>query len=308
MFDKYDKAALLAVSIWFVLAVSDWNAWLITIIALILLTSALMWVFIDQKRSAHFKASFRARPPARLKYEVDSLSAIEPGKSHEFFEEVDRLKDKCHSYPILLLELKRKERNAKVALLTLKHQSTLQRNLRKAVKKDDYGTVLSDDSTSEIMRFLESMGYAYDEKESPKDLVIVQNVVKEIRNAEHQQGFDVTDVPEGGIDFEHWVSNQLSKFGWDTAVTQPGSDQGIDIIARYGDTNVGIQCKRYTANVGNKAVQEAFSAKRFFKLDRVIVITTSNYTKSARELAQNNDVGLHAVDDIPNLVSLLEIH
>lgn len=279
----------------------------IIIFLVLLAASGYVWLVQDAKKHKHLGIGKTQRPPMRLESEIENLASMEIARSHEFFEEIDRLKKSSEPYPKLLKKVLRKERNAKIALLTLKHQSTLLRNLRTAVKRDDYGTVLSDDSSYEILRFLESMGYPYDSNESPVDYALVESALSEIRDADYQKGFDVDDIPGDGIDFEHWVSDQLKKFDWDTEVTQPGSDQGIDIIARYNNTKVGIQCKRYKANVGNKAVQEAFAAKRFFGLDRALVITTAGYTKSAQELAQQNGVGLYTVDDIPVLARLVEI-
>lgn len=266
-----------------------------------------LWLAEDQKRSAQLRTEEAVNAPAELKDEVSKLDNFNPQDSQPFFDHIEELKQRCNRYPQLVAKLERKKRNAHIALLVYEHQSTLLRNLRGAVKKDDYGTIIEDKTTEEIMRFLGSMGYHYDKEESPEDLALVQSATTQLREADEKQGFDPNNAPTDGIEFEHWVSDQLSKYNWDTSVSQPGSDQGIDIIAKYNKITVGIQCKRYTANVGNKAVQEAYAAQRYFGLDKVIVITTAGYTKSAMELAEQNNVGLHTVDDIPMLARLLRL-
>lgn len=266
-----------------------------------------LWLTEDQKRSAQLRTEEAVNAPAELKDEVSKLDNFNPQDSQPFFDHIEELKQRCNRYPQLVAKLERKKRNAHIALLVYEHQSTLLRNLRGAVKKDDYGTIIEDKTTEEIMRFLGSMGYHLDKEESPEDLALVQSATTQLREADEKQGFDPNNAPTDGIEFEHWVSDQLSKYNWDTSVSQPGSDQGIDIIAKYNKITVGIQCKRYTANVGNKAVQEAYAAQRYFGLDKVIVITTAGYTKSAMELAEQNNVGLHTIDDIPMLARLLRL-
>jgi hypothetical protein len=266
-----------------------------------------LWLVEDQKKTSQVRADLAEDAPLDLKREVRQLSDVNPQDPQPFFDNIAKLKGRCSRYPQLQSRLVRKERNARIALLAYKHQATLLRNLRKAIKKDDYGTIIEDTRTEEIMRFLESMGFEYDENDSPEDVAVVESVAEQIREADAKEGFDPNEAPKDGIAFEHWVSDQSSKFGWEATVSQPGSDQGVDIIAKYKGVKVGIQCKRYTANVGNKAVQEAFSAKQYFDLDKVIVMTTSGYTQSAIELAKPNDVGLYTVEDIPTLAKQLHL-
>lgn len=52
----------------------------------------------------------------------------------------------------------------------------------------------------------------------------------------------------------------------------------------------GIQCKCYTSDVGNKAVQEVFAGKAFYQCHLGIVLTNRYFTKSAIELADKNGI------------------
>ena len=262
---------------------------------------------ILKRESNEEEKKIRSQAPLRLQHEIEQLKSFDPKESSAFFEKVDRLRSEASAFPALLRKIDRKERNANIGLLALKHHSTLQRNLRNAVKKDDYGTVLEDNSAAEIVRFLDSMGYSADNGDIAEDYAVVSALLETVRNETAARGFDADSYPLDGIDFEHWVGDQLKIFGWETEVTQPGSDQGVDVIAEYEGNRVGIQCKRFNSNVGNEAVQQAYAAKRLFGLDRVVVITTGGYTKSAKELGKVNSVGLYTVEDIANLAELLDL-
>lgn len=59
-----------------------------------------------------------------------------------------------------------------------------------------------------------------------------------------------------------------------------------------------IQTKYYADKVGNSAVQEAFSAKKFYGADLAFVISNSGFTKSAIELADATGVKLLSDDEL----------
>lgn len=100
------------------------------------------------------------------------------------------------------------------------------------------------------------------------------------------------DIPLDGIDFEHWCAGMLSKQGWKATVSKASGDQGVDVVAKRGGTEVAIQCKRYSAPVGNKAVQEAFAGKQYAQASHACVIATGGFTRSAKELATATGVSL----------------
>lgn len=73
------------------------------------------------------------------------------------------------------------------------------------------------------------------------------------------EGFLSGEVPEDGIEFEHWCADRIRAQGWDVSVSKASGDQGVDIVAARDRKRVAVQCKRYTNPIGNKAVQEAFT-------------------------------------------------
>lgn len=94
-----------------------------------------------------------------------------------------------------------------------------------------------------------------------------------------------------GHDFEYFCAELLRKNGFESVeVTQGSGDQGIDILAIKDGIKYGIQCKCYSSDIGNKAVQEAFSGKAFYNCHVAAVLTNRYFTVSARELAEKNGV------------------
>ena len=51
-----------------------------------------------------------------------------------------------------------------------------------------------------------------------------------------------------------------------------------------------IQCKYYGQPVGNKSVQEAYTAKAHHRADHAVVVTNSTYTNAAQQLALTSGV------------------
>lgn len=113
------------------------------------------------------------------------------------------------------------------------------------------------------------------------------------------------DIPQDGLSFEYWCAAELNKYGWQCTVTQGSNDQGVDILAHKNRITVAIQCKRYSASVGNKAVQEIYAGQKNINADYACVITTSDYTRSAKELSMSTNVLLLHVSEIPYLSEYL---
>lgn len=91
--------------------------------------------------------------------------------------------------------------------------------------------------------------------------------------------------------FESFCASILEKNGFTDVTVTPGSgDQGIDIVATKDSVKYGIQCKCYSSNVGNDAVQQAYSGSRYYNCNVAAVITNQYFTKSAKELAEKTAV------------------
>lgn len=106
----------------------------------------------------------------------------------------------------------------------------------------------------------------------------------------------VEKIPKmGGIEFEEYLRDLYDALGYSVLKTDI-NDQGADLIVMHGNEKIVIQAKRYKNKVNNSAIQQVFTAKSFYDCDRAIVITNSQYTKSAREVAEK--VGVELWDSI----------
>ena len=105
------------------------------------------------------------------------------------------------------------------------------------------------------------------------------------------QNYDLDFDSMDGHEFELFCADVLKKNGYSNIeITKTSGDQGIDIIAYKNHIKYGIQCKCYTSDVGNKAVQEVFAGKAFYQCHLGIVLTNRYFTKSAIELADKNGI------------------
>ena len=85
-----------------------------------------------------------------------------------------------------------------------------------------------------------------------------------------------------GNDFEHFCADLLYRNGFTYAeVTSSSGDHGADVLAVRNGIQYAIQCKRSDSKIGNKAVQEAFTGKAFYKTDIAVVLTNNYFTKQA---------------------------
>lgn len=106
-----------------------------------------------------------------------------------------------------------------------------------------------------------------------------------------------------GHQFEYFCAEVLSKNGYENVeVTKGSGDQGIDVLAEKDGIKYAVQCKCYSSDVGNKAVQEAFSGKTFYNCHVAVVFTNRYFTASAKELAKKNGVLLWDRDKLNSFI------
>jgi restriction system protein len=179
------------------------------------------------------------------------------------------------------------------------HRGALERNLARAVRTNDYGTVVQDTRGEALAEFFASIAPdgALFSFEDAKALVFEQLNTR--RREQVAAGFDAGSVPLDGHEFEHWVADALKRYGW--KATRGSGDQGLDVIAEKKGKRVGLQCKLYGGPVGNKAVQEAHAGKVYYGVDAVGVLTNASFTPSATALAAVTGVKLFSQHDIPSL-------
>jgi len=90
-----------------------------------------------------------------------------------------------------------------------------------------------------------------------------------------------------GHEFELFCASLLENRGFvEVEVTKGSGDYGVDILAEKEGVTYAIQCKRYTAPVGVKAIQEAYAGRDYY--DRMVgaVLTNQYFTTPAVEAAK----------------------
>lgn len=94
-----------------------------------------------------------------------------------------------------------------------------------------------------------------------------------------------------GWKFEQYAADILRLIGYSNVTVTTGSgDYGIDVLAEREGVTYAIQCKCYSNPVGNKAVQEAFSGKEYYKKMVAVVLTNSTFTSAALKTAAETRV------------------
>jgi len=126
--------------------------------------------------------------------------------------------------------------------------------------------------------------------------------LKKIELLQSTNGFDISSIDKmAGNEFEKLLALKFQKLGFAVEMTPPTGDFGADlIITTPNDSKISIQCKRFKNKVNLKAVQEVVASLTHYQCDYGIVITNNDYLKSAKKLAENNEVELwdkyHLID------------
>lgn len=95
-----------------------------------------------------------------------------------------------------------------------------------------------------------------------------------------------------GFQFEQYLGHLFRSQGYKAEVTKAIGDFGADLILVKEGKRIAVQAKRYSKNVGIKAVQEAQSSIAYYGTDEAWVVSNSDYTSAAYELAKSNKVRL----------------
>lgn len=106
-----------------------------------------------------------------------------------------------------------------------------------------------------------------------------------------------------GHHFERLCAEILKENGFENVeVTQGSGDHGIDILAEKDDITYAIQCKCYSSDIGNAAVQQAHTGKSIYKKDIAVVLTNRYFTAQAKEEAQMLGVKLWDRDKLNSMI------
>lgn len=107
--------------------------------------------------------------------------------------------------------------------------------------------------------------------------------------------------------FEATIGALYKKQGFEVYLTPYSNDKGVDVVVLKNGENYLIQAKQTKSLVGNEAVQEICTAKKYYE-DRfkeqfkLLTITNNDYSSSAIILGRSNDITLLNRRHLENLV------
>ena len=154
----------------------------------------------------------------------------------------------------------------------------------------------------------ESKGCTYIDKPSaemddyfPEQVLSVYEEI--LRNPKHAYTLD-------SYEFEEFVADVFRRKGFNADVTQKTHDGGKDIVAIFEMGGVlyttYFECKRYATDrpVGVNIVRELYGVMERDRVDKGVIVTTSNFTRGAVAEAQmlNGRIRLIDFDDLCRLM------
>jgi restriction system protein len=122
-------------------------------------------------------------------------------------------------------------------------------------------------------------------------LIMIVAVFKSKREKERLRNSGIHEIDAmDGIQFEHYLKELY--------LTSASGDYGADLLLKKDGKKIVVQAKRYTKDVGIKAVQEVIGAKSYYQAGEAWVVSNSYFTKAARELAAKGNVLLVDRDEL----------
>ena len=161
---------------------------------------------------------------------------------------------------------------------------------------EKYGVFVAGNTPSDDIRTLKEEMPLYEE-----------NLRKRISNQISSQKVEYDIDNMDGHTFEYYCADILRKNRFENVeVTQGSGDHGIDILAEKDGITYAIQCKCYSSNIGNAAVQQAHTGKSLYHKDIAVVLTNQHFTAQAKEEASALGVKLWDREYLTNIIANAE--
>jgi restriction system protein len=102
--------------------------------------------------------------------------------------------------------------------------------------------------------------------------------------------------------FEEFICEFLKDSGYQAEITKSTGDFGADIILTKDNLRTAVQVKKYEREnlVGVKEINQVIGGREYYKCDKAIIVTTSDFTKAAKKLAEQTGVELWNWDKLYN--------
>lgn len=190
--------------------------------------------------------------------------------------------------------LQEKKSTLEVEIAKLYKAKELTLNLKELESKE----ILLKSKAEELAAYVEKMTNDLNKLREEKGLLIENIDTLKLQQAYLPKidtvstlSIEYVDEMQNGLDFEKYFANILDKLGYyDIKITSSSGDFGIDITAYNDDILYGFQCKLYSNSVSNKAIQEAYSGKKHYNCNVVIVVTNNYFTEQVKKQAEETNV------------------
>jgi restriction system protein len=189
-----------------------------------------------------------------------------------------------------------------------RHRNALVSYFRQSIRSDLFGNEDKILWRRHIDTFLESQvapelsaqsiimdGALGAELSSHVDDVVRKRVLDE---ASQQSAPQIDPATVTATGYEQHCASILSGSGWTVHATPVSGDHGADVIAEKDGQRLVVQCKLYARPVGNKAVQEVYSARPLYNCDHACVVAPLGFTAQAQRAAHSLSVRLLHHDEL----------
>jgi restriction system protein len=209
-------------------------------------------------------------------------------------------------YAVFVWRKARQQRNA-IRKLVRTHLKTLVLKRARGFTRDDYGRLVDSGWSKEIAYYYDHVIPEHLRTDHGLSDVagLIEQEIRKLPESTIEQ-WTMANAIATGEEFEHFLSGQLEASGWSVRHTGRSGDQGADLVAEKSGVSVALQCKLHAQPVGNKAVQEALAAQRYYATDHAAVVSNAAFTKSAVQLARSADVLLLHPSDLDALEALVD--
>ena len=106
--------------------------------------------------------------------------------------------------------------------------------------------------------------------------------------------YDIQNL--SGIEFEEVCKKLLMNMGFEVRTTKKTGDGGIDLVVYNKQPLMGgiyiVQCKRYAGSVGEPIIRDLYGVVTAERVNKGILITTGEFTQSAKKFAENKPIEL----------------
>lgn len=105
-----------------------------------------------------------------------------------------------------------------------------------------------------------------------------------------------------GHAFESILEKLFKNQGYTVKRQKLSNDQGADLILERFGHKVVVQAKRYAGTVPNTAIQEVHMAMTHYRCDEAWIVTQSNLTRPARQLADSSNIRIIARSELEKMI------